>query len=134
MTAKGLIPAQSFIVANERAIKDKRAQIADFLHRLQAARAWSTLNATNTDTYANAWATLTKADAEVARRWFERSQITVVPVTAETIVGAQQTIDFFSGTGLTKSYPASTVFDESFSAALGVDARTDEKQPSQAAR
>jgi NitT/TauT family transport system substrate-binding protein len=117
-TAKGLIPAQSFIVANDKSIKDKRAQISDFLQRLQAARAWSVSNAQNTDTYATAWAGLTKADAEVARLWFARSQIVIVPVTAQVIAGAQQTIDFFSGTGLTKSYPADKVFDQSFSQAL----------------
>jgi NitT/TauT family transport system substrate-binding protein len=117
-TAKGLIPAQSFIVANDKSIKDKHAQISDFLQRLQAARAWSVSSAQNTDTYATAWAALTKADAEVARLWFARSQIVIVPVTAQVIAGAQQTIDFFSGTGLTKSYPADKVFDQSFSQSL----------------
>ena len=121
-TAKGLIPAQSFIVANDRAIKDKRAQIGDFLQRLQAARAWSVSSAQNTDTYANAWSALTKADAEVARRWFERSQIVVVPITAQVIAEAQQTIDFFNGAGLTKSYPAGNVFDDSFNAVLKTEA------------
>jgi len=122
-TAKGLIPAQSFIVANERAIKGKRAQISDFLQRLQAARAWSVSSAQNTDTYANAWSALTKADAEVARRWFERSQIVVVPITTQVIAEAQQTIDFFNGAGLTKSYPAGNVFDDSFNAALKSEAK-----------
>lgn len=121
-TAKGLIPAQSFIVANDKSIKDKHAQISDFLHRLQLARAWSVSSPQNTDTYATAWAALTKADAEVARIWFQRSQIVIVPVTAQVISGAQQTIDFFNGTGLTKTYPAGNVFDESFSQALGPDA------------
>ncbi|KPB18571.1 Aliphatic sulfonate ABC transporter periplasmic substrate-binding protein [Pseudomonas amygdali pv. sesami] len=37
-TADGLIPAQSFIVANDQAIKDKRAQISDFLQRLVGQR------------------------------------------------------------------------------------------------
>ncbi|HEY0288030.1 MAG TPA: ABC transporter substrate-binding protein [Pseudomonas sp.] len=128
-TAKGLIPAQSFIVANDRAIKDKRAQIADFLQRLQTARAWSVASAQNTDTYANAWSALTKADAEVARRWFERSQTVVVPVDAQVIAQAQQTIDFFNGAGLTKSYPAGNVFDDSFSAEL-----TSAAAPAQAIR
>jgi NitT/TauT family transport system substrate-binding protein len=123
-TAKGLIPAQSFIVANDRAIKDKRAQIADFLQRLQAARAWSVRDTKNIDAYAAAWAALTKADAEVARRWFERSQITVVSITVQVIAEAQQTIDFFSGTGLTKSYSAGNVFDDSFSAALAESVQT----------
>ncbi|WP_122437554.1 ABC transporter substrate-binding protein [Pseudomonas viridiflava] len=117
-TAKGLIPAQSFIVANDRAIKDKRAQISDFLQRLQAARAWSVSDPQHNEIYANAWSALTKADAQVASRWFSRAQVTVVPITPDVVAGAQQTIDFFNDAGLTKSYPAASVFDESFNAAL----------------
>ncbi|ORC54541.1 sulfonate ABC transporter substrate-binding protein [Pseudomonas floridensis] len=117
-TAKGLIPAQSFIVANDRAIKDKRAQISDFIQRLQAARAWSVSDPQHNEHYANAWSALTRADAQVARRWFSRAQITVAPITPDVVSGAQQTIDFFSDAGLTKRYPAASVFDESFNSAL----------------
>ncbi|RMO44976.1 Aliphatic sulfonate ABC transporter periplasmic substrate-binding protein [Pseudomonas savastanoi pv. glycinea] len=117
-TADGLIPAQSFIVANDQAIKDKRAQISDFLQRLQAARAWSVSDPQHNEIYANAWAALTKADAQVARRWFSRAQVVVVPITPQVVAGAQQTIDFFNHAGLTKRYPAASVFDESFNAAL----------------
>ncbi|KPZ22272.1 sulfonate ABC transporter substrate-binding protein [Pseudomonas syringae group genomosp. 3] len=117
-TAEGLIPAQSFIVANDQAIKDKRAQISDFLQRLQAARAWSVSDPQHNERYANAWAALTKADAQVARRWFSRAQVVVVPITPQVVAGAQQTIDFFNNAGLTKRYPAASVFDESFNAAL----------------
>ncbi|RMP70255.1 Ferredoxin:molybdopterin dehydrogenase, FAD-binding:-binding:CO dehydrogenase [Pseudomonas syringae pv. atrofaciens] len=122
-TAEGLIPAQSFIVANDQAIKDKRAQISDFLQRLQAARAWSVSDPQHNERYANAWSALTKADAEVARRWFSRAQVVVVPITAQVVAGAQQTIDFFNNAGLTKRYPAASVFDESFSAALADQAQ-----------
>ncbi|RMQ45393.1 Aliphatic sulfonate ABC transporter substrate-binding protein [Pseudomonas cichorii] len=118
VTAKGLIPAQSFIVANDRAIQNKRAQINDFLQRLQAARDWSVREPKNNEIYANAWSSVTRADAEVARRWFSRSQIVVVPITADVVAGAQQTIDFFNKAGLTRHYPAASVFDESFNSAL----------------
>ncbi|MEE4729809.1 ABC transporter substrate-binding protein [Pseudomonas alliivorans] len=117
-TAKGLIPAQSFIVANDRSIKDKRSQISDFLQRLQAARAWSVSDPQHNEIYASAWSALTKADAHVASRWFSRAQVTVVPITPDVVAGAQQTIEFFNGAGLTKSYPAASVFDESFNAVL----------------
>jgi NitT/TauT family transport system substrate-binding protein len=130
ITAQNLIPAQSFIVANDRSIKDKRELINDFIQRLQKARAWSVASKQNTDAYANAWAVLSKADSEVARRWFERSATVVLPITPQVISQAQQTIDFFNGAGLTKSYPAGTVFDDSFASAFkGV-----EKDPAQAAR
>lgn len=117
-TAQGLIPAQSFIVANDKAINHKRAQISDFLQRLQAARAWSVSDPQHNEIYANAWAALTKADAEVASRWFSRAHVVVVPITPDVVAGAQQTIDFFNNAGLTKRYPAASVFDESFNAAL----------------
>ncbi|KPW93957.1 ABC transporter, periplasmic substrate-binding protein [Pseudomonas savastanoi pv. glycinea] len=42
----------------------------------------------------------------------------VVPITPQVVAGAQQTIDFFNHAGLTKRYPAASVFDESFNAAL----------------
>ena len=131
LTAKTLIPAQSFIVVNDKAIKDKRAQISDFIQRLQKARAWSVASKQNTDTYATAWAALSKADPDVARGWFERSATTVVPISPQSIVQAQQTIDFFNKEGLTKSYPAANVFDESFSAVLGAG---EEKTATQAQR
>jgi NitT/TauT family transport system substrate-binding protein len=129
-TAHNLIPAQSFVVANDRSIKDKRPEITDFLQRLQKARAWSVASKQNTDTYANAWAVLSKADPEVARGWFERSATVVVPISPRVIAQAQQAIDFFNKAGLTKSYPAGTVFDDSF--ALALDAG--EQAPAQAAR
>ena len=133
-TATGLIPAQSFIVANDRAIKDKRVQISDFLQRLQKARAWSVASKQNTDAYANAWAQLSKADAEVARRWFERSATVVLPITPQVIAQAQQTIDFFNGAGLTKAYPAGTVFDDSFTQVLDGTEQASAQASAQAAR
>lgn len=130
LTAKTLIPAQSFIVANDKSIRDKRAQITDFIQRLQKARAWSVANKQNTDAYATAWAALSKADADVARGWFERSATVVQPISPEAITQAQETIDFFNKEGLTKAYPAATVFDDSFSAVLGAE----DKQAAQAQR
>jgi NitT/TauT family transport system substrate-binding protein len=130
ITAQNLIPAQSFIVASDRSIKGKRELISDFIQRLQKARAWSVANKQNTDTYANAWAVLSKADPEVARRWFERSATVVLPITPQVISQAQQTIDFFNDAGLTKTYPAGTVFDDSFASAF----KAVEKDPAQAAR
>ncbi|MDE1167748.1 MAG: ABC transporter substrate-binding protein [Pseudomonas sp.] len=125
-TAQGLIPAQSFVVANDTSIKNKRTQIADFLHRLQVARTWATDSPAHAEAYAIAWSTITKADADVARAWFGRAQISVGPVTPQAIEGAQRTIDFFNAQGLTKTYPAAQVFDNSFSGAFA--------QPAQASR
>ncbi|MFL9673710.1 ABC transporter substrate-binding protein [Pseudomonas marginalis] len=117
-TADGLIPAQSFIAANARAVEAKRVQISDFLQRLKKARDWARQTPANTDAYADAWARRTRADAGIARAWFARARTTVEPVTAQSPVEAQKTVDFFAGQGLVKSYPAANLFDQSFAASL----------------
>src|SRR5471032_2610660 len=117
-TADGLIPAQSFIAANAKAVDAKRAQISDFLQRLKKARDWTRQNPANADAYADAWAKRTRADADIARAWFARAGTTVEPVTAQSPVEAQKTVDFFASQGLVKSYPAAKLFDDSFAASL----------------
>jgi len=117
-SAKGLIPAQSFVVANNRSLDDKRAAISDFLQRLKKAREWTVTDPAHNDAYADAWAARTRADRDIARAWFGRAKTDVGPVTPQSIADAQTTIDFFSGLGLIKSYPAASLFDTSFNAAL----------------
>ncbi|GAB7532953.1 ABC transporter substrate-binding protein [Pseudomonas sp. 3A(2025)] len=117
-TAKDLIPAQSYVVANDKAIVEKRAAIEDFLKRLKKARDWARQDAAHTEQYADAWAQRTRADSDIARAWFGRARTDLGPLDASVISGAQQTVDFFSGLGLIKSYPAASLFDQSFSAVL----------------
>ena len=117
-TADGLIPAQSFVAANAKAVDAKRAPINDFLQRLKKARDWTRQSPANADAYADAWAKRTRADADIARAWFARARTTVEPVTAQSPLEAQKTVDFFASQGLVKSYPAANLFDNSFSAAL----------------
>ncbi|NBA98691.1 ABC transporter substrate-binding protein [Pseudomonas sp. R5(2019)] len=117
-TARDVIPAQSFVVANNQAIKEKRAAISDFLQRLKQARDWTLSDPSHTESYADAWAQRTRADRDIARSWFARAKTDVSPVNAHSVSEAQKTIDFFSGLGLIKSYQASTLFDDSFGAAL----------------
>nr|WP_290447252.1 ABC transporter substrate-binding protein [Pseudomonas sp. 21LCFQ010] len=125
-TAKDLIPAQSFVVANDKAIAEKRAAIEDFLQRLKKARDWAQRDQAHSEQYADSWAKRTRADADIARVWFVRAKTDLGPLNEQVIAGAQQTIEFFSGLGLIKSYPAASLFDLSFSAALqpGVAAAT----------
>ncbi|RQO61518.1 ABC transporter substrate-binding protein [Pseudomonas sp. KBW05] len=117
-TADGLIPAQSYIAANTKAVDTKRAQISDFLQRLKKARDWTRLNPANADAYADAWAKRTRADADIARAWFARARTTVEPVTAQSPLDAQKTVDFFASEGLVKSYAAASLFDATFAGAL----------------
>lgn len=117
-TAEGLIPAQSFIAANAGAVEAKRGPISDFLQRLKKARDWARQNPANANAYADAWAKRTRADADIARAWFARARTTVEPLTAQTPVEAQKTVEFFASQGLIKSYSAATLFDPSFTASL----------------
>lgn len=117
-TAEGLIPAQSFVVANAKAVEAKRAQISDFLQRLKKARDWTLSDPAHTEAYADAWAKRTRADRDIARAWFARARTDVAPLNPQVIVDAQKTVDFFAGLGLTKNYPASSLFDTSFAAAF----------------
>ncbi|MFJ3468404.1 ABC transporter substrate-binding protein [Pseudomonas sp. NPDC090201] len=123
-TAEGLIPAQSYVVANAHIIDTKRAAIDDFLKRLKKAREWTLKDSANTDAYADAWAKRTRADAEIARVWFARARTNVEPLSPQVIADAQKTVDFFAGLGLIKSYPAASLFDQSFSAPLQTAAAT----------
>ncbi|MDF0732123.1 ABC transporter substrate-binding protein [Pseudomonas entomophila] len=117
-TAQGLIPAQSFVVANAKSVDDKRAQIADFLQRLKKARDWTLSDPANTEAYADAWAKSSRADREIARTWFAQARTDLAALNPQVVVDAQKTVDFFAGLGLIKAYPASSLFDTSFSAAL----------------
>ncbi|WP_060482649.1 ABC transporter substrate-binding protein [Pseudomonas sp. NBRC 111119] len=118
-TAEGVIPAQSFVVANSKAIEHKRPQIADFLQRLKKARDWALGNPANTEAYADDWAKRTRADADIARAWFARARTDLAPLDPQVIADAQTTVDFFAGLRLIKAYPAATLFDTSFTAAIG---------------
>ncbi|MCY1445452.1 putative aliphatic sulfonates-binding protein [compost metagenome] len=117
-TAEGLIPAQSFVVANAKAVEAKRAQISDFLQRLKKARDWTLSDPAHTEAYADAWANRTRADRDIARAWFARARTDVAPLNPQVIVEAQKTVDFFAGLGLIKAYPAASLFDTSFAAAF----------------
>ncbi|MBK5001091.1 ABC transporter substrate-binding protein [Pseudomonas sp. S31] len=117
-TAEGLIPAQSFVVANAKAVEDKRAQISDFLQRLKKARDWTLTDPAHTEAYADAWAQRTRADRDIARAWFAQARTDLAPLNPQVVVDAQKTVDFFAGLGLIKAYPAASLFDQSFSAAL----------------
>lgn len=117
-TAEGLIPAQSFVVANAKAVEAKRAQISDFLQRLKKARDWTLSDPAHTEAYADAWAKRTRADRDIARVWFARARTDVAPLNPQVVADAQKTVDFFAGLGLIKAYPAASLFDTSFAAAF----------------
>lgn len=119
-TADDLIPAQSFVVASQRALDDaaKHRAIGDFLQRLQRARTWANADPAHTARYARAWAERTRADAAIAQAWFARARTSIGPVTPAAIAQAQRTVDFFAGEGLVKGYDASRLFYDGFGTSL----------------
>ncbi|MXS19543.1 ABC transporter substrate-binding protein [Pseudomonas oryzihabitans] len=125
-TAEDLIPAQSFVVASQRALDDaaKHRAIGDFLQRLQRARTWANADPAHMARYARAWAERTRADAAIAQAWFARARTSIGPVTPAAIAQAQRTVDFFAGEGLVKGYDASRLFYDGFGTSLAPLAQT----------
>lgn len=113
LTARDLMPGLSSIAANADSIEPKRAAIADFLGRLQKARAWVEANK---ETYAELWAKKANLDASVSRNWIGHANMTVGPVDEGAARDYQETADFLVETGaLAKKLDTSSIVDTSFS-------------------
>jgi NitT/TauT family transport system substrate-binding protein len=116
ITARGLMPGLSSIAANAHSIEPKRAAIADFLGRLQKARAWVQANK---ETYADLWAKKANLDQEVSRHWIGQADMSVGPVDDGAARDYQGTADFLVQTGaLPKTFDTQSVIDTSFSNAF----------------
>jgi sulfonate transport system substrate-binding protein len=116
ITAEGLTPGLSFQVASPAAIKDKRAQLADFVQRLTAARAWSQDNVAS---YAETWGKLMNIPTAVPLNWLSRAKIRIAPIDAGVVADEQKTIDLYYRSGLIgRSLEASDIVDRSFSDAI----------------
>ncbi len=77
LTARDLMPGLSSIAANANSIDPKREQIADFLGRLQKARAWVEAHK---EQYADIWAKKANLDQSVSRHWIGQAAMSVGPV------------------------------------------------------
>ncbi len=116
ITAEGLTPGLSFVVARPDAISDKRPQLEDFLRRQAAARAWSQ---SNVEGYAQSWGKLMNIPPEVALNWLRRAKIREAPIDDDAVAGEQQTIDLYHRAGLIKQkLNAADIVDRSFSEAI----------------
>lgn len=116
ITAEGLTPGLSFVVARPDAISDKRPQLEDFLRRQAAARAWSQ---SNVEGYAQTWGKLMNIPPEVALNWLRRAKIRVAPIDDSVVAGEQQTVDLYHRAGLIKQkLNAADIVDRSFSDAI----------------
>jgi sulfonate transport system substrate-binding protein len=110
---------KSYLVAGLGAIREKRAALADFAHRLTRARQWALQH---TDQYAETWAKITGNPPAVAKRWFTRAQIHGVAIDDALIANQQSIVDLYAKAGVIKTrFVVSEAFDRSFNGA--VDAR-----------
>jgi sulfonate transport system substrate-binding protein len=121
LTAEGLTPGLSFQVASPDAIRDKRAALADFMHRLTVARAWSL---DHVDDYAKSWGALMNIPPGVAVNWLSRAKIHLAPIDDKVLAGEQATIDLYARAGLI-SHPlkAADIADPSFASAIAAEPR-----------
>jgi len=116
ITSEGLTPGLSFQVARPDAIRDKRAELTDFIRRLTAARAWS-LN--NVDSYAATWGRLMNIPTAVPLNWLSRAKIRIAPIDDGVVVDEQGTIDLYFRWGLIKQkLDAAEIVDRSFADAI----------------
>lgn len=116
ISARGLMPGLSSIAANANSIEPKRAAIADFLGRLQKARAWVEANR---QAYADIWAKKANLDQAVSRHWIDQAHMTIEPVDSQAAADYQATADFLAKTGaLPKPFDTRGVVDTSFNAAF----------------
>lgn len=107
--AKGLMSAPTYIVAYEPALAQKSAIVKDFIARLTRARVWS---ATHVDEYAEAWSKANQSAPEIAKVWFKRDAIKVLPISPKIVSEAQATADFLVDAQMLKQrYDVTPLFD-----------------------
>jgi NitT/TauT family transport system substrate-binding protein len=107
--AKGLMSAPTYVVAYEPALAQKGAIIKDFIARLTRARAWSN---SHIDEYAVAWSKANQSAPEIAKVWFKRDAIRVLPISSTIVSDAQATADFlYDAQMLKQRYDVAPLFD-----------------------
>ncbi|KJC46751.1 sulfonate ABC transporter substrate-binding protein [Bradyrhizobium sp. LTSP885] len=116
ITAEGITPGIGFQVATPDAIKDKRAELEDFVRRLAAARAWSQ---NNVGSYAATWGRLMNIPTAVPLNWLARAKIRIVPIDDGVVADEQKTIDLYDRSGLIRQkVNAADIVDRSFADAV----------------
>jgi sulfonate transport system substrate-binding protein len=117
ITGEDLTPGLGFQVATLAAIRDKRAELEDFVRRLAAARGWS---AGNVSSYAETWGKVMSIPTAVPLNWLTRAKIRIAPIDDGVVADEQKTIDLYFRSGLIKqNLNAAGIVDRSFSEAIG---------------
>lgn len=116
VNGEGLTPGLGFQAARTDAVAARRPELAEFVRRLAAARAWANDNVAG---YARTWSGLMNVPEPVALRWFERSRSRVVPVDDRVAADEQGNIDLYSRAGLVRRrIVAADILDRSFTEAI----------------
>lgn len=116
LSARDLMPGLSSIGAYGPSIEPKRAEIADFLGRVQKAREWVQAHKSE---YAAIWAQKANLDPAVSLHWINQADMSVGPVDAGAIKDYQGTADFLVETGaLPKALDVQPLIDTSFTQAF----------------
>ncbi|WP_224785724.1 ABC transporter substrate-binding protein [Pandoraea fibrosis] len=116
ITARNLMPGLSSVAAYAPSVSAKHAAIADFLVRLQKARAWVE---THQDIYADQWARKAGIDRDVARHWIGQAGMTIDALDKQAVADYQGTSDFLTQTGaLPNRFDVNSIVDTSFTAVL----------------
>lgn len=112
----GITPGLGFQATRDDAIKSRRAELADFVRRLAAARKWANANPAG---YARTWSALMNIPEPVAELWFRRAQTRVVAVDDSVAVDEQKNIDLYTRARLVRSrIKAEDVLDRTFTDAI----------------
>ncbi|MBB5693003.1 ABC transporter substrate-binding protein [Muricoccus pecuniae] len=113
---EGITPGLGFQAARTEAIASRRDDLAEFVRRLAAARAWANGNVAG---YAKTWSELMNVPAPVAEHWFRRAATRVVPVDERVAVDEQRNIDLYTRAGLVRRrIEAKDLLDASFNDAI----------------
>jgi sulfonate transport system substrate-binding protein len=100
VTGEGLTPGLGFQAATVAAIEGKTDELADFVRRMAAARAWANANL---DRYAAVWAKLMGFPESVPQHWFHRTRERIVPPDAQVAADLQPVADTYAGAGLLRT-------------------------------
>ena len=113
---QGLLSGYGFQAATPAAIAGKRAELADFLHRLVIAQRWAIQHK---EAYALLLAQETGLPLDVARYSVVRIGAVPVPITAALVTEEQQTLARFQAAGaIGKAPDLAAAFDASFNDAI----------------
>ncbi|MEN9892236.1 MAG: hypothetical protein RLY78_2531 [Pseudomonadota bacterium] len=94
---RGLSSGLSYLAATDRALRDKRPQLADFRARVQRAQAWSNQHI---DRYAATLSRIVGIPEPAARLAYSRRRTTWIALDRSIVDEQQRTADFYLTSGL----------------------------------